>query len=48
MPGPGTKSHPVHRKEAIASKFRPGKKSWRLYWRLNRVFIELGFTVEKK
>jgi len=39
----GTKSHPIHHKPAIARKFYPGGRCWRLYFKIQRILIELGF-----
>ncbi len=43
-----TKSHPLHRKEAVAHKFKPGSRCWKFYWRIQGLLIELGFTYEIK
>ena len=28
-------------------QFRPGKRQWRIYWKLNRLFLELGLSYER-
>ncbi len=44
----GTKSHRLHRKKAIARKFRKGSRCWRFYWKIQSILVELGFTYEQK
>jgi hypothetical protein len=43
-----TKSHPLHRKSSIARKFRPGRRCWKFYWRIQKLLVELGFSYERK
>ncbi len=38
----GTKSHRLHKKAAIAREFVKGRRLWRIYWRLNKLILELG------
>lgn len=40
-------AHELHRKEAIARKFTPGRRCWKFYWRIQNILVELGFTYEK-
>ncbi len=42
----GTKAHRMHRKEAVAAKFRPGRRCWRVYWRIQKLLFELGLEYE--
>lgn len=37
----GTKSHRLHSKEAICKKFRPGKKCWRYFFRVQFILDNL-------
>ena len=46
--GRGTKSHPNHRKQTIRKRFTPLTRSWRLYWKVQRIFVELGFSYSKQ
>lgn len=42
----GSKSHRLHSKEAIARKFKPGRRCWRFYWRIQWLIeseIELSY-----
>ncbi len=38
----GTKHHPLHRKESVAYAFNRRRSLWRVYWRLNKLILELG------
>jgi len=44
----GTKSHPLHRKESVARYVVRSRRVWRLYWRLNKLFVQLGFEYEHR
>jgi hypothetical protein len=43
----GTKSHKIHSKQAVANQFQYGRKSWKLYWKIQNLLIELGFSYER-
>jgi len=43
---PGSKSHKLHRKASVARYIQRNRRIWRLYWRLNKIFIELGLEVD--
>ncbi len=38
----GTKSHRLHRKASVAYAFNNHRSLWRLYWRFNKLIVELG------
>lgn len=40
--------HHMHRKGAITKVINKGSRIYRLYWKLNQKFVELGFTHEHK
>ena len=44
----GTKSHPMHKKQAIGRRFYYGSRSWRVYWRIQGILLELGFKYERR
>lgn len=43
----GSGSHPIHRKRAVSHQFRPGRRSWYCYWRVQSILVELGFGYER-
>jgi len=40
-----TKSHPLHRKEAIHAKVIKSRRFWRWFIKLNKLCLELGLEV---
>lgn len=42
-----TKSHQLHRKPAVHRLVRRSRRVWRLYWKVNRLFVQIGFDYEK-
>jgi len=44
----GSKSHQLHRKESVARYVSKSRRIWSIYWRMNRLFILLGFEYERK
>jgi hypothetical protein len=46
-PARGSGNHRPHRKRTLARYFRKGTRSWFLFWETNRLFLRLGFGVER-
>jgi hypothetical protein len=46
--GFGTAKHPCHRKGTVRKRFTPLTRSWRLYWKVQQIFVELGFSYSKQ
>jgi hypothetical protein len=44
----GSKSHPMHKKSALAKTFHPGTRSWRLFFKVQNILLSLGFEAEIK
>lgn len=39
----GSRSHPSHRKSVVARRFSPFSRSWFAFWRVQGIFVQLGF-----